>query len=56
MGPMDGTFDSFSVEFILKTAPGDGYGLTWNSGPLAVVSAPVLTFPSSCRPLAQSPL
>ncbi|MPC41512.1 hypothetical protein E2C01_035107 [Portunus trituberculatus] len=25
----------------LSTAPGDGYGRIWNSGPLAVTSAPV---------------
>lgn len=40
----------------LSTAPGLGYGRCWNSGPAAVVSAPVFASLRLGRPLDQDPL
>lgn len=39
-----------------RTAPGLGYGLCWNRGPAAVVSAPVLASLRLGRPLDHEPL
>lgn len=39
-----------------STAPGLGYGLIWNSGPLAVVSTPVLASPFFINPVVHVPL
>lgn len=45
-----------SCWFARSTAPGLGYGLIWNSGPLAVVSTPVLASPFLIRPVVHVPL
>ena len=45
-----------SCWFCLKTAPGLGYGLIWNKGPLAVVSTPVLASPFLSKPVVHVPL
>ncbi len=47
---------SFCSLFIFKMAPGLGYGLIWNSGPVAVVSTPVLASPVCNRPVDHVPL
>lgn len=40
----------------LRTAPGEGYGRIWKSGPLAVTSAPVLASLRCGRPDDHVPL
>ena len=45
-----------SCWFCLSTAPGLGYGLIWNKGPLAVVSTPVLASPFFSKPVVHVPL
>ncbi len=42
--------------FALRTAPGLGYGLCWNRGPAAVVSAPVFASFRLGRPVDHEPL
>jgi len=40
----------------LRMAPGLGYGLIWNSGPLAVESTPVFASSPDASPVDQEPL
>ena len=48
--------DSPSSLFILRMAPGLGYGLIWKRGPEAVTSTPVLASPCLSSPVDHFPL
>ena len=47
---------SLGVALALRIAPGLGYGLIWNSGPLAVASTPVFASSPDVSPVDQEPL
>lgn len=47
---------SFELVLARKTAPGLGYGLIWNKGPLAVASTPDFASSPVAKPVDQLPL